>query len=242
MKTLELTILQNACVAKDIYLLRLSGAKDIACEPGQFASLSIPNFFLRRPLGIVDDKDDVLSFLYKVVGEGTLALSRQKEGEKLNVLLPLGHGFEERKTDSLLVGAGLGIAPLLFLAKRMKKEGKSFHIRFAFNTKEDIPLLEDILSLDPLAKIATLDGSYGTKGLFTDILEEEDTRKTAYCCGPVPFLKACEKTFEKGYVSLECRMGCGYGICNGCTLLTPDGKRRKICKDGPVFAFKEVCY
>ncbi len=242
MTTIKMTILENTKVAKDVFLLRLDAGRRIECEPGQFASLSIPGFFLRRPLGIVEEKDGVLSFLYKVVGEGTLALTAMKKGESLDVLLPLGHGFSERKDDVLLVGAGLGIAPLLFLAKRMKEEDKAFHIRFAFNAKEDIPLLEDILSLDPEARFATMDGSHGTKGIFTDILDEEDRKRTAYCCGPIPFLKACERTFPSGYLSLECRMGCGYGICNGCTVLTPEGKRRKICKDGPVFAFKEVCY
>ena len=102
--------------------------------------------------------------------------------------------------------------------------------------------MEELKSLDPSITIVTLDGSVGIKGIFKDGLKDGESRKMCYCCGPLPFMKACEEHFSEGYLSLECRMGCGYGICNGCTVLSKDGKRRKICKDGPVFAFKEVAY
>ena len=240
MKTEEMAIIENREVAKDTYLLILDGF--LEAQPGQYCSLSIPGFFLRRPLGIVANDGKRLSFLYKVVGEGTLALSRMKKGEKLDVFGPLGHGFEDRKNDSLLVSAGLGIAPILFLARTMKQEGKIFHLVCCFNSKSDIPLMEELKSLDPSITIVTLDGSVGIKGIFKDGLKDGESRKMCYCCGPLPFMKACEEHFSDGYLSLECRMGCGYGICNGCTILSKDGKRKKICKDGPVFAFKEVEY
>lgn len=240
--TCQMAVLENRSVAKDIYLLSLQGTEEIEAHPGQFASLSVPGFFLRRPLGIVSSEKGKVTFLYKALGEGTKRLSEMKPGESLDVLLPLGHGFPLPQKECLLVGAGLGIAPLLALARTLKEKGIPFGIRFAFNAKEDIPLLDEILKQDAGARIATLDGSYGTKGIFTDILQEGDSRKAAYCCGPMGFLKACEKTFQEGYLSLECRMGCGYGICNGCTVVDKGGKRRKICKDGPVFALKEVTF
>lgn len=240
MKDTNATILENRQVARNTFLLVVKTSEDIPAEPGSFASLSLPGFFLRRPLGIVDSHDREVSFLYKIVGEGTKELTHLERGDKIDILLPLGNGTFPVKEESLLVGAGIGIAPLLFLAKRLQKEEKSFSLLFAFETKEDIPLLEEIRYLDPKARFVTRDGSFQTRGYFTDALQEKDFDRTAYCCGPMPFLKQCQKTFRKGYLSLECRMGCGYGICNGCTILTKKNTTKKICTDGLVFPIKEV--
>lgn len=242
MKTQDFILKENKCLCKNTYLLHLEGEIDYPIIPGQFYDIELPNFFLRRPFGVYKYDSKNLYFIYKVVGKGTQELSHLKEGTILNLLGPIGNGFTSLEEESLLLSGGLGFVPLFFLAKKLREENKSFHTILGFNSKDEVPDLSEFKELDPSLEIVTLDGSLGKKGLVFDVLEEKDYEKCAYGCGPLVMLKEIDRRFKKGYVSLEARMGCGYAICNGCSVKTFDERHLKVCKDGPVFKIKEVVY
>ena len=141
---------------------------------------------------------------------------------------------------TLLSGGGIGTAPLFGLAKRLLAAGKTPVAVLGFNTVEDVFYENEFKALGVQTVIATADGSCGTRGFVTDALPEQFD--TVCACGPMPMLKAlCAKTDKPGQISLEARMGCGFGACMGCTCETTHGSKR-VCKDGPVFTKEEILW
>lgn len=217
-------------------------------KAGQFVQLRIPSggFLLRRPLGIAeaDKEKGTAAFIYRVVGKGTKALSRLKAGDFINVLGPLGHGFDTAAKRPLIVGGGMGLSPVLFYASSMKGQAD---VLMGGKTAGELfwqplfaPNVQEIFC-------TTDDGSLGMKGFVTARLPELLAHKNYDClvaCGPEIMMKSVAQIArEHGIrcqVSLEKRMGCGLGACLSCSIDTTDGRRKKVCKDGPVFEAGEV--
>lgn len=236
-----LTITSNHALSASVFEMKLSGAAEHS--PGQFVNIALPGLFLRRPISVCDYGDGILTLLYKVVGKGTEAMSALKEGDTLDVLQCLGKGFDlgAKTQKPLLIGGGIGVAPLYYLAKKLLEKGLRPSVILGFNKADEIVYSEKFSSLGAKTIIATADGSVGVKGFVTDALREVDA-DYFYACGPMPMLRALNKASSlPGEVSLEERMGCGTGICMCCSCKTLLGPKR-ICKDGPVFKREEILW
>ena len=235
----------NDPVARDTFRLVLRTGGPVVMRSGQFVDIALPGFYLRRPISVSDVLPDGLVLYYKVVGEGTRLMAGMQPGADLELLLPLGSGFHPEKCrgKALLIGGGLGAAPLYLLAKELLALGKGATAVLGFNKAGEICLADELRALDIPVHIATLDGSAGTKGFVTDaIAAVKPEYDRFYTCGPLPMMKAvCLALDAPGDVSLEERMGCGAGFCYGCTVITASGPKR-VCADGPVFDKEEVLW
>ncbi len=244
MKQQILTVKENVLIAKDVYMMTLGGADTSDVRPGQFLNIKLNGFFLRRPISVNDCVDDTYRIIYKVVGKGTEEMATYQPGVKLDTLTDLGNGFDPSLSgdNPLLVGGGVGVPPLYYLAKILVAQGKTVTAVLGFNSKDDIICKEDLEALGVKVYTSTVDGSYGTKGFVTDALKEVGEYSYFYSCGPEPMLKALYNATEvSGELSFEERMGCGFGACMGCTCKTKYGNKR-ICKDGPVLKKEEVIW
>jgi len=241
MKESVLTVEKNHKIAKDTYRMRLSGDVGVHA-PGQFVELTAPGFYLRRPFGVFDSSEDYLEIVYKVVGKGTAAMSDYPLGTELSALLSLGNSFDMSKAKKpLLISGGLGAAPLHFLAKKFFEAGVRSTIVAGFRNNEEVALLEELQKFGEVT-LATDDGSAGFCGNTVCCLESLKTDfDFYYACGPQVMLAALAKKHENGEISMEARMGCGFGACMGCTIKTTNGFKR-VCKEGPVFSAKEVIF
>ena len=235
----------NREVAADSYRMVLRSDSPVEMHSGQFVDIALEGFYLRRPISVCDCSGNSFTIIYKVVGEGTAVMSGMKEGERLEILTALGHGFDtDACSDSaLLVGGGLGAAPMYLLAKELISKGRKVTAVLGFNKADEIMLQEELSGLGAEVLISTVDGSVGTKGFVTDAIRENKPEfDYFYTCGPLPMMKAlCQSLDCDGEVSLEERMGCGAGFCYGCSCKTTVGTKR-ICKDGPVFKKEEVLW
>ncbi|BCO10315.1 dihydroorotate dehydrogenase B (NAD(+)), electron transfer subunit [Desulfolithobacter dissulfuricans] len=223
--------------------------------PGQFVMVRVsPTFdpLLRRPLSIHQvSSDGTVQLLFKVVGQGTRLLAGMRTGDYLDMVGPLGRGFTlERDEPFCLVGGGMGIAPLYFLAKRLlqiSRHPESTVLLGARTGSELLPLEQEFLRLGCPVHSATDDGSYGHHGFVTELLDDLLARvRRVYVCGPFPMMRiAAMKCLERGVaceVSLETHMACGLGACLGCTMMGGDGAYMHVCKDGPVFPAEKVAW
>lgn len=232
----------NKKLVPDVWELRLTGDTGAITAPGQFINIQIDGLFLRRPISICDWDGEGITVIYKVVGRGTAALSDVEPGQDLDILCGLGNGFDVSKCGprSLVIGGGVGTPPMYGLAKALLKAGKTPASILGFNTKSEIFYEEQFRNLGIEVTVATVDGSYGTKGFVTDALPENYDYFCA--CGPLPMLKAVyNATTTSGLLSFEERMGCGFGACMGCSCKTKYGNKR-ICKDGPVLEKEEILW
>ena len=236
MKQVTWELKEHRKIAKNTYLMRLLGDTSSLVNPGQFVEMSLLGFYLRRPFSICDYDEFGATLIYKVLGQGTQAMTGYKKGMKLDVLCGLGNGFDLIGSGQtpLLVGGGVGVPPLYRLCKELRAKGKRTTVVLGFNTAEEVFFEQEFLDLGAEVKVCTMDGSKGIKGLVTDACEFIN-HSYFYACGPLPMLKAlCELSKISGEVSLEERMGCGFGACMGCAVMTKDGPQR-VCKEGPVF-------
>ena len=277
MKKEILTVISNRPVdaLSKVYQMELSGCSEEQ-RPGQFVNIELDGLFLRRPISVCDWKDGVLTLLYKLVGKGTALMATLQPGARLDVLCSLGNGFDidiPAFTSPLLVGGGIGTAPLYLLARRLKERGVSPTVILGFNTASEIIYEKEFKALGLRTLVTTVDGSYGTPGFVTDALPLLASASAPssvgasvsapstvgdsvfapstvgdsgydYCfaCGPMPMLRAlAPKLASPAQFSLEERMGCGTGICMGCTCPQLTGTKR-ICKDGPVFRLDEISF
>ncbi|MBQ4448774.1 MAG: dihydroorotate dehydrogenase electron transfer subunit [Clostridia bacterium] len=221
--------------------MRLEGAIG-ENRPGQFVEIALPGRFLRRPISVCGARGGELTLIYKVVGHGTEQMSALEEGARLDVLTGLGSGYRIERAGNapLLVGGGVGVPPLYGLAKELINKGKTVSVVLGFNTADEIFYEDEFRALGCAVTVTTADGSYGVSGFVTDALPENASY--FYACGPLPMLKAlCKKTDIPGEVSLEERMGCGFGACMGCSVMTASGAKR-VCREGPVFKKEELIW
>ena len=221
-----------------------------ATLPGQFAELRVdntPSVVLRRPISVhsFDAAKNEIGFLVQVVGDGTRWLASLKAGDKVNTLMPLGNGFT-MPTESggryLLVGGGVGSAPLYYLAEQLKKNGNDFVILIGARSAKDLYRRDAYEALGRV-EYTTEDGSLGEKGYVTNHSVLAETFDRIYTCGPKPMMLAVAKyARENGIaceVSLENKMACGLGACLCCVEDTKEG-HKCVCTDGPVFSIDEL--
>lgn len=240
------TILSNKAIANGIFRLDLAGDSHAMERGGQFADIAIDGFYLRRPLAVTEWDENGISLIYKVVGDGTKKLASLRQGEILDILTGLGNGFnaDACKRRALIVSGGIGASPTFSLAKELIAAGKEVRVVLGFNSKEDCILIDEYRAIGATVEITTVDGSEGTKGFVTQVLGKMSQGcDRFYTCGPKVMMKAVCEALERidGEASLEERMGCGCGICYGCTCHTTDGPRR-VCADGPVFEKNKIVW
>ena len=238
-------VTDNRWIGKSAMMMTLEGPTDEFSAPGQFINIAVPGFTLRRPISVCDIDGDALTIVYDVVGHGTEALSAMTPGQELDILPALGNGFDLSKCGKrpVLLGGGVGCPPIYSLAKNILTSGIMPTIILGFNSDDRMIMIEQFENLDTPFHVATVDGSYGTKGFVTDVITKEDLKPDyLYACGPMPMLRAlCTGLDIPGQVSLEARMACGFGACMCCSLETKNGPRR-ICKDGPVFEKEDLIW
>ncbi|MEG1988132.1 MAG: dihydroorotate dehydrogenase electron transfer subunit [Oscillibacter sp.] len=228
----------------DTYELVLSGDTSAITRPGQFVNIELPGKFLRRPISICNWADGTLLLLVRVLGEGSRALARCVPGTELDVLAGLGNGFDMALCgeNPILIGGGIGLAPLYGLAQRLVKGGITPTVAMGFRSEGDAFYLPEFSALGCHVFIATEDGSLGTKGFVTDLVRRTDC-DYGFVCGPLPMLQAVHALpqLHGGQFSFEARMGCGFGACMGCTIPVVGGYKR-ICKDGPILWKEEILW
>ncbi len=245
MKDTIFTVNSTRRLTRDVYELKLNGDCSDFTATGQFVEISVPGLFLRRPISVCDWSKDTLTLLIREVGAGTQWLGNLKDGTPLQVITGLGNGFtiEPGAERALLVGGGIGIAPLFALAKAIRDQGITPNVVLGFRNKDDAFYIDEFMDqAGANLYIATEDDSLGTKGFVTDAIKELDSSfDYCYACGPMPMLGALARVdrIKDGQFSLEARMGCGFGACMGCTIKTKDGPKR-VCAEGPVFRKGEI--
>lgn len=228
-------------------------------KPGQFVNIRVVDCIeplLRRPFSIHGVKNSRIKVIYKILGKATRILSSRRAGEEIDIIGPLGNGFDYpqatgkiKKTSPILVAGGMGVAPLAFLAQRLKNQHPL--VLIGGKTKEQVICLKEFRMLGCAVKVATDDGSQGFKGRVTDLLESllsstvNRQPSTIYACGPHPMLQAVARYAEENKIttqlSLEEHMACGVGACLGCVVLTKNGYK-SVCKEGPVFSGNEIIW
>ena len=236
-------IVSNRNLAPNVYEMVLRGSSTGDCTPGRFVQLKMDSFYLRRPISVCDAEEGKLTLVYKTVGRGTEAMAQYESGKRIDVLTGLGNGYDLDKSGDrpLLIGGGAGVPPMYLLTRRLLAQGKQPTVILGFNKAEEIFYEEQFRALGIKTIIATADGSVGVKGFVTDAMEGLDYTYT-YACGPEPMLKAVyNRAATSGEYSFEERMGCGFGVCMGCTCETKYGNKR-ICKDGPVLTKEEIVW
>ena len=238
---------ENKKISSRTWFLRLKGDVSDFSSSGQFVNIAVPGKYLRRPISVNKyfPEENELHLLYNVAGEGTDILSNMGPGNELDLLVGLGTGFSipEEIQHPLLLGGGIGAAPLQQLAYDLMANGKFPQVILGYNTAEESWGMEkELQNIGITSFVATLDGSKGTKGFVTDVIKDKNLKfDYFYACGPTPMLKALTSLETDGELSLECRMGCGFGACMCCSLETKEGNKR-ICKDGPVFKKTELIW
>ena len=270
-KTVE--VLYNKQILPAYYKLGIGwkGLTDI--EPGQFVMLRLTGRIdplLRRPFGVYKILGQGIEILYKVVGKGTRLMTGLRPGDMVDILGPLGNSFPnpisspfakegQRGMKIIMVAGGIGIVPFYLLGVKGQWSGSRQVLLFGGMGKEDLPGLEDFKKLGINIFISTEDGSVGKKGLVTDLLRKELSKKgnsIVYACGPKGMLKEVARIADKAgvacYVSLDQVMACGMGACLGCAVKVRERKNvgqgfspanvfyKIVCKDGPVFDAKEI--
>lgn len=249
-------VISQSEIAADIFELTVQGemAAEIA-SPGQFIHIKVADStdpLLRRPISIsAYDKDkQQITMIYRRQGRGTDLLAGKKAGMEIDLLGPLGNGFPVAEASSgdtaLLVGGGIGVPPLYELSRQLNAKGvKVIHV-LGFKTEAAV-FYEREFSIISDTYVVTEDGTRGSKGFVTDVIDEQRLEfDVLYACGPTPMLRALEQRYpdKKVFLSLEQRMGCGIGACYACVCKTtadPAGASyKKVCSDGPVFRAGEV--
>ncbi len=237
-------VISNTALLPGHYRMTL-GWNPADVRPGQFVMLRTGHGFdplLRRPFCIYNTKEGCVEILYRVVGRGTSIMAGLKRGDRVDVLGPLGNGFELSEIDDvLMVAGGMGIVPFYLVAKELLKRGKTPGLLYGVKKEEELTLADDLRELG--VKISSVVEERDGR-LVTELLEETPPAgKTVLACGPREMLKRvaslCESRGVECLVSLETSMACGMGVCMGCAVETPAGYRM-VCADGPVFNAREL--
>ncbi|CAK8719490.1 MAG: dihydroorotate dehydrogenase electron transfer subunit [Candidatus Electrothrix sp. AS4_5] len=244
------TLLTRNRLAPDVFRLTFEAPKLAAqAQPGQFVMVRVIDGLdplLRRPFSIHRNSvsNGTISLLFKVIGKGTDMLAQRCVGDQLDFVGPLGNGFDlSCKQPICLIGGGMGIAPLLFLAQQLQQTGREIekdHVLLGARNRDELALLaEEFSALGYAVQLATDDGSIGHKGFIPDLLDFVlPTVERVYTCGPhlmmENIVRQCQQAEVSCQVSLETHMACGMGACLGCTV---NGKKGlvHVCKQGPVF-------
>ena len=246
-------VLENVRIGTDIFSLKLKTEKiAAAAKAGQFVSVYAKDsaHLLPRPISVseADRKSGVLRLVFRIAGEGTRAFSELETGETVEIVGPLGNGFPTERSvhrQVLVIGGGIGIPPMLELAKRLEDGAQ---VTAVLGYRDERFLLEDFPCR---TYVATQDGSFGTKGTVLDAIREQGLgADVIYACGPAPMLRALKQYSEENgiecWLSMEEKMACGIGACLSCVCKTAqvDGhsqvRNRRVCTEGPVFLSTEL--
>ncbi len=247
-KIVEIT--ENTEIAQDIYSMWIM-APEIAdmAKPGQFISLYCEDKsrLLPRPISIceIDKESGRVRLVYRAAGNGTKEFAKRKQKDSIEVMGPLGNGFIPEGSKAILIGGGIGIPPMLELAKQLNCE-KQIVLGY-----RDITYLEQEFESYGNVHISTEDGSKGIKGNVIDVIKEKHLEADIiYACGPLPMLRGVQAYAKehgiKAWISMEERMACGIGACLGCVCKSKEidshshVHNKRVCKDGPVFLAEEV--
>jgi dihydroorotate dehydrogenase electron transfer subunit len=235
-------ILQNEKLNEFVYRMTVSCKDTSWIKPGKFINVKIPNFYLRRPMAVSDFTNNQFSFIYEIVGNGTKLLSTLKPGQEIDILENLGNSYEYKETygKPVLISGGSGLGPILNLAKSFNEQKIAYELICGFPDKTKVVLVNEIQKLNLNAHICTDDGSFGEKGNVVQIINKYGFKNNYYyACGSPNMLKAVFKNNKAGQLSLDERMGCGFGACMGCAIKTRKGNQR-ICKNGPIFKSEDL--
>ena len=238
-------VVSNQQLTSTVYRMVVSGDVSALTRPGQFVNFKIDGLYLRRPISVCDYDTEAgtITLIYKVVGVGTEKLAEAKVGDRFDLLVGLGNGYDVTTAGDapVLIGGGVGIPPLYGMCRVLRAEGKRVKVILGFNTKDEIFYEDAFKALGAEVYVTTVDGSYGTKGFVTNVLTELEY-SYFYTCGPMPMFKAVNAaSVTSGQFSFEERMGCGFGACMGCSCKTKYGNKR-ICRDGPVLEREEIIW
>ena len=243
------TIVKNEKIAENIHAVTFALEEDVKVRCGQFGNISVGGtHLLRRPIAVCKVDGREVTFCYQIKGEGTQKLKTLGAGTKLNVLMPLGNGFyvEENERKVALVGGGVGVFPLISVLREYQ-EKKEISAYIGYRNKGAVCGVEEFEKANKFVAV-TDDGSYGEKMNAVQAFQADFAKgnrpDVVLACGPTPMLRALKAVVEKEgltcYVSLEERMGCGIGACLVCVCDLTNGKKARVCKDGPVFKADEV--
>lgn len=249
MKDYVATIVKNEKIAENIHAVTFALEEDCKVRCGQFGNISVgKTHLLRRPIAICKAEGREVTFCYQIKGEGTKKLKEMGAGTKVNVLMPLGNGFfaEENERKIALVGGGVGVFPLISVLREYDSS-KEISAYIGYRNKGAVCGVEEFEKAAKFVGV-TDDGSYGEKmnavQAFAVDFAKGNRPDVVFACGPTPMLRALKTFVEKEnipcYVSLEERMGCGIGACLVCVCDLTNGKKARVCKDGPVFNVNEV--
>lgn len=241
-------IIKQTKVASDVYSMWLQ-TKEIAAkaEPGQFISVysNDGSRLLPRPISVCETDGSKLRIVYRIAGKGTYEFSRYQSNEILSIQGPLGNGYPLSRKKAVLLGGGIGIPPMLELAKRLKGDKN-----IVLGYRDELFLNEEFEKYGTVT-IATENGKTGVKGTVLDAIKEKDIDgQIIYACGPTPMLRAVQVFAEEynvdAYLSLEEKMACGIGACLACVCKSKETdehtkvNNKRVCKEGPVFHAKEI--
>lgn len=249
MKDYIATIIKNEKIAENIHAVTFDLGESPKVRCGQFGNIAVGGtHLLRRPIAICKTEGNTVTFCYQIKGEGTQKLKTLEAGTRVNVLLPLGNGFyvEEEEKKVALVGGGVGVFPLISVLRQYQGE-KEIAAYIGYRNKGAVCGVDEFERATKFVAV-TDDGSYGEKMNAVQAFEKDlwagNRPDVVLACGPTPMLRALKTLVEREeltcYVSLEERMGCGIGACLVCVCDKTDGKKARVCKDGPVFNAKEV--
>ena len=231
-------IIRNEPIASGIYRMSVSGTP--LGRAGQFFMLRVPGALdplLGRPISIceIDESADETTFVYQTIGRGTAQFANLLPSQAIETQGPYGNGFSLKPGRAVLIGGGIGTAPMLQLANELRKSDPARKIDVYLGFREEAYLEEDFVRYADSV----------TRNIGGYVVNDVDftLNATYYACGPAPMLRAAAKAADEAnanlYVSLEKHMACGVGACLGCTCQTEHGRTR-VCKDGPVFDYREV--
>lgn len=248
MKEITATVLENTRIAEDIYSLTFSTGEKTDARPGQFCMIGLAGYPLRRPIAICKAEGERITVCYRLKGSGTRFLAESyKQGEKLDVLLPLGNGFfvKEEEQRIAIVGGGVGIFPLISAIRAY--QGKKFIASYMGFRNKNALCMQYEMERSDILEVASDDGSVGFHGTAVEaFMNDYENAKpdVVLSCGPVPMLRALKGAVSGMgvplFVSLEERMGCGIGACLVCVCNKTNGEHARVCKDGPVFNADEI--
>ncbi|MBU3110943.1 dihydroorotate dehydrogenase electron transfer subunit [Clostridium lacusfryxellense] len=233
---------ENFEISEGVYKLSIKGKFNV--KPGQFFMLKVGDLepLLPRPISVYDVTDEKISFLYQIVGQGTKHLSNLRENDEIQIMGPLGNGFdiEKIKGKIAVVSGGIGIAPLIYLIKKLTD--CEIDLYAGFRTVDYS--VDSVEKYVKTTNLSTESGKIGHKGYVTDLIDPKKY-ETVICCGPEIMMKKvismCNEVNTPVFASMENHMACGIGACLVCTCKTKAGNKR-TCKDGPVFNGKDLIF
>ncbi|MGT2716221.1 dihydroorotate dehydrogenase electron transfer subunit [Streptococcus respiraculi] len=244
-----MTIVRQDCLAPNIFSMVLKGDMVLEMKPGQFVHLKVPDqsMVLRRPISIseIDSNKREARLIYRVEGKGTDVFSRMQTGDEIDVMGPLGNGFPlehlEASQTILIIGGGIGVPPLVELAKQAYQRGVKVVSVIGFADRQAV-ILEEELQRYGQVFVTTDNGSYGQKGYVSTVVDDlSQSFDAVYACGAPAMMTYVDERFEHhphAYLSLEARMACAMGACYACVVRPKGGQEyenKRVCKEGPVF-------